>query len=53
MDRPIIGIPMGDPAGIGPEIVVKALNSQEVYQISKPLVIGDKDLISQAMKFLV
>ena len=51
MDRPIIGIPMGDPAGIGPEIVVKALNSQEVYQISKPLVIGDKDLISQAMKF--
>lgn len=51
MDRPIIGIPMGDPAGIGPEIVVKALNREEVYKISKPIVIGDRDVISNAMKF--
>jgi len=51
MDRPIIGIPTGDPAGIGPEIVVKALNREEVYKISKPIVIGDRDVISNAMKF--
>lgn len=41
MYRPIIGIPLGDPAGIGPEIVVKALRNQELYRICKPLVIGD------------
>jgi 4-hydroxythreonine-4-phosphate dehydrogenase len=51
MRRPVIGIPIGDPSGIGPEIVVKALNQEEIYKICKPIVIGDKDTISQAMKF--
>ncbi|HOK49285.1 MAG TPA: 4-hydroxythreonine-4-phosphate dehydrogenase PdxA, partial [Sedimentibacter sp.] len=51
MKRPIIGITIGDPAGIGPEIVVKALNQEEIYKICKPIVIGDKDTILQAMKF--
>jgi 4-phospho-D-threonate 3-dehydrogenase / 4-phospho-D-erythronate 3-dehydrogenase len=37
----ILGITMGDPAGSGPEIVVKALAFQEMYDISRPLVIGD------------
>ena len=41
MERPVIGIPMGDAAGIGPEIVLKALAEKEVYDICKPLVIGD------------
>lgn len=49
MNKPIIGIPMGDPAGVGPEIVVKALNSKEAYDFSKPLVIGDKETIEQAL----
>lgn len=40
-NRPIIGLTMGDPAGIGPEIIVKALNEPAVYQICRPLVIGD------------
>ena len=51
MNRPIIGIPLGDPAGVGPEIVVKSLNSDEIYQVSKPVVVGDKSTIQQAMKF--
>lgn len=50
MDRAIIGVPMGDAAGIGPEILVKALNEKEIYDISKPLIIGDKDTIEQALK---
>lgn len=50
MSKPIIGIPIGDPAGIGPEIVVKALNSEDVYKVSNPIVIGEKDTIKQAMK---
>jgi len=40
-DRPVIGITIGDPAGIGPEICVKALLEREVYEISKPVVFGD------------
>ncbi len=51
MNKPIIGIPLGDPAGVGPEIVVKALNLDEIYEVSRPLVIGDKDAIKQAMGF--
>ncbi|WHH61568.1 4-hydroxythreonine-4-phosphate dehydrogenase PdxA [Petroclostridium sp. X23] len=51
MIRPIIGIPLGDPAGIGPEIVVKSLSKTEVYQTCRPLVIGDKDVVLQALKF--
>lgn len=51
MKRPIIGIPLGDPAGVGPEIVVKSLNFDEIYEVSKPLVVGDKSSIEQAMKF--
>ncbi|WP_405097928.1 4-hydroxythreonine-4-phosphate dehydrogenase PdxA [Oceanobacillus sp. FSL H7-0719] len=39
--KPIIGITMGDAAGIGPEIIVKALHHEEVYQKCRPLVIGD------------
>jgi 4-phospho-D-threonate 3-dehydrogenase / 4-phospho-D-erythronate 3-dehydrogenase len=38
---PIIGITLGDIAGIGPEVVVKALLHPEVYAVCRPLVIGD------------
>jgi 4-hydroxythreonine-4-phosphate dehydrogenase len=42
---------MGDPAGIGPEIVVKALTNKSLHDIAKMVVIGDKDILIQAMKF--
>lgn len=51
MDRSYIGIPMGDPAGIGPEIVVKALADYKVNEKAKPVVIGDKGTLEQAMVF--
>jgi 4-phospho-D-threonate 3-dehydrogenase / 4-phospho-D-erythronate 3-dehydrogenase len=51
MDRSYIGIPMGDPAGIGPEIVVKALADSKVNEKAKPVVIGDKNTLEQAMVF--
>jgi 4-hydroxythreonine-4-phosphate dehydrogenase len=41
MAGPIIGITMGDPAGVGPEIVMKALAAHEVYELCRPVVIGD------------
>ncbi|MCX7924013.1 MAG: 4-hydroxythreonine-4-phosphate dehydrogenase PdxA [Clostridia bacterium] len=51
MERPVIGIPLGDPAGIGPEIVVKSLMDKTLYDVCKPLVIGDRDVITQALSF--
>ena len=41
MSLPTIAITMGDPAGIGPEIVMKALAVPEVAAWCHPLVIGD------------
>lgn len=51
MNKPIIGIPMGDPAGVGPEIIVKALQQAELYETARPLVIGDAGVLRQAMGF--
>jgi 4-phospho-D-threonate 3-dehydrogenase / 4-phospho-D-erythronate 3-dehydrogenase len=45
--RPILGISAGDPAGIGPEITVKALSLPELYDICKPLVVCDAEIIRQ------
>ncbi|MGE5473888.1 MAG: 4-hydroxythreonine-4-phosphate dehydrogenase PdxA [Ignavibacteriales bacterium] len=47
MERSIIGIPIGDPSGIGPEIVLKALENKEIYDICKPLVIGSVEVIKK------
>jgi len=41
MSHPIIAITMGDAAGIGPEIIMKALATPEVHDFCRPLVIGD------------
>jgi 4-phospho-D-threonate 3-dehydrogenase / 4-phospho-D-erythronate 3-dehydrogenase len=38
---PRVAVPMGDPAGIGPEIVVKALAHPDIYEACVPVVIGD------------
>ena len=41
MGRPIVAITMGDAAGIGPEIIVKALADNELRSKARMLVIGD------------
>lgn len=46
--RPLLAITMGDPAGVGPEIVVKALSREELYERCRPLVIGDKSILKRA-----
>ncbi len=52
LNRPVIGISMGDPAGIGPEIIVKALNTPKIHAVCQPIVIGDTTIIKKALKFL-
>ena len=51
-DRLIIGITMGDPASIGPEITVKALSLEEIYHKCRPLVIGDANVMEAAVRIV-
>lgn len=48
MERPRIAITMGDPAGVGPEIIMKALAHADVYERCRPLVVGDAGRLRQA-----
>ena len=50
--KPIIGITMGDPAGNGPEITVKALTHTDIYDRCRPIVVGDMKMIEQAARFV-
>jgi len=52
MLKPIIAITMGDPSGIGPEIIVKALQHENVYASCRPLVIGSAAMIARAVQVL-
>lgn len=46
--RPIIGITMGDPVGIGPEIILLALCRPSIYKACRPVVIGDIEVLKAA-----
>jgi 4-hydroxythreonine-4-phosphate dehydrogenase len=48
--KPIIGISVGDPNGIGPEITAKALALEEIYKICCPLVVSDFNLMKEAIQ---
>ncbi|WP_338788214.1 4-hydroxythreonine-4-phosphate dehydrogenase PdxA [Metabacillus sp. FJAT-53654] len=50
--KPIVGITMGDAAGVGPEIILKSLAKEEMYEISRPLVIGDSKILERAKSFV-
>ena len=50
--KPILGITMGDPASIGPEITVKALSRPEVYEQCRPIVVGDACMMEIAKKLV-
>ena len=45
MEKPIVAITMGDAAGIGPEIVCKTLAKPDVYDVCRPIVLGDVRII--------
>ncbi len=48
--RPAIAITMGDPCGIGPEVVVKALSDPRIYQSCRPVVVGNVFAMEQAVQ---
>ena len=47
--QPKIGLTMGDAAGIGPEIIVKALTYKSIYSMCQPIVIGSPDIFQEAI----
>lgn len=49
MEKSLIVIPMGDPAGIGPEIVVKTISNKRVFDVANCVVVGDKKIIEKAI----
>jgi 4-hydroxythreonine-4-phosphate dehydrogenase len=46
--KPIVAVTMGDPAGIGPEVVLKALADPVIKRMSRPLVLGDWGVLQRA-----
>lgn len=52
MNKPIIGITMGDASGIGPEIIVKSLNDDSILKRCHPVIIGDIKMLERASELL-
>ena len=52
MNRPTVAVTMGDPAGIGPEIVARALAERKLREACNPLVVGDPRLMFRAMELV-
>ena len=50
MKKPVIAIPIGDPAGVGPEIVAKSIASDEVFQIAVCVIVGDRKILEKAIE---
>jgi 4-hydroxythreonine-4-phosphate dehydrogenase len=47
---PVIGITMGDPAGVGPEIIIKAFADESLHLVCTPVVLGDPQLLQDRME---
>jgi 4-hydroxy-L-threonine phosphate dehydrogenase PdxA len=52
MSRPTIAVTMGDPAGVGSEIVARALVERELREACNPVVVGDPRLMFRAMELV-
>lgn len=49
-NKPSIAITMGDPSGVGPEVIVKSLNDETIYEKCCPFVIGDLKILKRALE---
>jgi len=52
MDRKIIAVTMGDPAGIGAEISAKVFSDPALYERCRPLIVGNKDIMEKAVEIV-
>ncbi|MCL4832449.1 MAG: 4-hydroxythreonine-4-phosphate dehydrogenase PdxA [Caldilineaceae bacterium] len=51
-ERPLLALTLGDPAGIGPEVILKALRHAALFARCRPLVIGDRRILARAAAWL-
>lgn len=51
-NRPLLAITMGDPAGVGPEVIAKALDRSEAWEVCRPLVVGDARWMEKASRIV-
>lgn len=52
MKKPLIAVPIGDPAGIGPEIVAKSIDDRELFKSANCIVVGDKKIMENAIEIV-
>ena len=52
MSKPLIAVTMGDPAGVGPEIVAKSLASEEVTDVADCVIVGDRKCMENAIRIV-
>jgi 4-hydroxythreonine-4-phosphate dehydrogenase len=52
MDLPLVGLTMGDVAGIGPEVIVRGWLDPALHALARPLVIGDLEVLRQALRLI-
>ncbi len=50
MYNPILAVTMGDPAGIGPEITAKILAKKNIYDVCRPFILGDANVMKEAVR---
>ena len=51
--KPAFALTMGDPCGIGPEVIVKALTrNQDLYEICDPVVVGQRSILESTAESL-
>ena len=50
--RPILGLTMGDPAGIGPEICLRAMTEPAVLKMCTPVLFGDLSVLNRVAEFV-
>ena len=50
--KPLIAITMGDPAGIGPEIIAKIFDSGEIFPLCRPVIVGDAGVMKKIIEEL-
>lgn len=48
LQKPRIAITMGDPLGIGPEIVIKAMTHKNIFEACDPVIVGDSEILYKA-----
>jgi 4-hydroxythreonine-4-phosphate dehydrogenase len=51
-NRPLLAITMGDPAGVGPEVIIGAWGNQTIHEATRPVVVGHPEILRRATKLL-